>query len=177
MPKRTSIGGLLLEAVAGWSFSVRDGAVAGVRGHQPGVMRITTLAANVLPNPLTHESCLQIAAKFAVVPEPMLRAQQTVASATGPFGWGSGRWGKDYVCAWYCTRPLGLIIGVYAFPVSLFDKSEQHCALDECAHMVSSAIFDRTPWGANEPVTHFLMAQLAAERNVLPEGAEREIRD
>ena len=41
MPKRTPIGGLLLEAVDGWSFSVRDGTVAARRGMQPGVLRLT----------------------------------------------------------------------------------------------------------------------------------------
>jgi len=109
------------------------------------------------------------------VPEVILRSQQTLASPTGPLGWGSGRWSKDYVCAWYCTRPLGLIVGVYAFPASLFNDREQQNALNECAHMVASAIFDRTAWGADEPVTRFLMAQLAAERQMHMDEPDQEI--
>jgi len=123
MRQRTPIGGLLLEAVEGWRFSLRDGTIAGRRGYQPGVLRMTSTAPNELERPITHESCLQIAAKFANVPQPMLRSQQTVASATGPFGWGSGRWGKDYLCAWYCCRPSGLIVGVYAFPLLVLPRA------------------------------------------------------
>src|SRR5258705_9847765 len=164
MRQRTPIGGLLREAVEGWRFSLRDGTIAGKRGYQPGVMRITSKAPNELERPITHESCLQIAAKFANVPQPMLRSQQTVASATGPFGWGSGRWGKDYLCAWYCCRPSGLIVGVYAFPSSFFHEREQQDALNECARMVATAIFDRTLWGADDELSRFLTAQQDAQR-------------
>src|SRR3954466_3037948 len=150
MPKRTPIGGLLLEGVEGWKFSLRDGTIAGRRGDQPGVLRLTTQAANLLPNPITHEWCLQVAAQFARVHEPVFRSQQTIASATGPFGWGSGRWDKDYICAWYCTRPPGLILGVYAFPAIHVEVPEQRYALDEAAHIVSSAVFDRPAWGMDD---------------------------
>ncbi len=164
MRQRTPIGGLLLEAVDGWRFSLRDGTIAGRRGYQPGVLRMTSMAPNELERPITHESCVQIAAKFAHVPEAILRRGQTVASATGPFGWGSGRWRKDYLCAWYCCRPSGLIIGVYAFPMALFHERDQQDALNECAAMLSSAIFDRTSWGADDDLTRFLVAQQHAQQ-------------
>jgi len=164
MRQRTPIGGLLLEATEGWRFSLRDGTIAGRRGMQPGVLRMTSHAANELARPITHESCLTFAAKFANIPQEMLRKQQTIASATGPFGWGSARWGKDYLCAWYCCRPSGLIIGVYAFPQTFFHDRDQQDALNECARMVSSAIFDRTSWGADDELTRFLMAQQHAQQ-------------
>src|SRR3954467_2939539 len=143
MPKRTPIGGLLLEGVEGWKFSLRDGTIAGRRGDRPGVLRLTTTNANLRPNPITHEWCMQAAAQFARMLEPVFRSQQSVASVTGPFGWGSGRWDKDYLCAWYCNRPPGLILGVYAFPMVHFAEPEQRFALDEAAHIVASAVFDR----------------------------------
>jgi hypothetical protein len=164
MRQRTPIGGLLLEAVEGWRFSLRDGTIAGRRGMQPGVLRMRSHAPNELSRPLTHETCLQFAANFASIPEAMLRKQQTLASATGPFGWGSGRWGKDYLCAWYCCRPSGLILGVYAFPIAFFHEREQQDALHECARMVSSALFDRTAWGADDNLTRFLLAQREAQQ-------------
>jgi len=166
MRQRTPIGGLLLEAVEGWRFSLRDGTVAGRRGLQPGVFRMTTKAPNELARPITHESCLQFAAQFAGVPQVILRSQQTVASITGPFGWGSGRWRKDYLCTWYCCRPPGLILGVYVFPANLFHEREQQDALNECGHMISSAIFDRPSWGADDEITRFLVAQQAAQQRL-----------
>ena len=65
-------------------------------------------------------------------------------------------------------------MGVYAFPKSLFDQREQQDALNECAHMVATAIFDRTEWGADDPVTRFLMTQLAAERQALIDDEDSE---
>ena len=173
MRQRTPIGGLLLESVEGWRFSLRDGTIAGRRGMQPGVLRITSHAPNELERPITHETCLEFAAKFANVPHVMLRKQQTVAAASGPFGWGSGRWGKDYVCAWYCCRPSGLIIGVYAFPLAFFHDGDQQDALTECARMIASAIFDRPSWGANDELTRFIVAyQEAQQRLHIPPAPE-----
>jgi len=170
MPKRTPIGGLLLEAVEGWKFSLRDGTIAGRRGDQPGVLRLTTTSANLRPSPITHEWCMQMAARFARVLEPVFRSHQSVASATGPFGWGSGRYGKDYLCAWYCNRPPGLILGVYAFPVSLKEESEQQRATEEAAHIVTSALFNRPSWGATEePLTRHLIEQLKADSRRHPD--------
>ena len=165
MRQRTPIGGLMLEAVEGWRFSVRDGTIAGRRGEQPGVLRVTSHGPNELERPIRHESCLKLAAKFAKVPDSLLRQQQAVASVS-PFGWGSARWGKDYVCAWYCCRPSGLIIGVYAFPIALFHEQEQQFALNECAHMIANAIFDRTLWGADDELTRFLIAQQEAQQRL-----------
>jgi hypothetical protein len=133
------------------------------------VLRMSSVAANQLERPIGHESCLQIAARFACVPAQMLRRQKTIASATGPFGKGSGRWGKDYLSVWYCCRQAGLIIGVYAFPVTLFYEPEQQEAMGECAHMVAQALFDRTAWaawGANDELTKFLVAQQEAQQQL-----------
>jgi hypothetical protein len=166
MRQLTPIGGLVLELAEGWRFSLRDGTIAGRRGMQPGVLLLTTHGPNELERPITHESCLKFAAKFAKIPEAMLRKQQSIASMTGPFGWGSTRWGKDYVSAWYCCRPSGLIIGVYAFPVALFHDREQQDALNECSSMISSALFDRTSWGADDELTRFLVRELAAQQRL-----------
>jgi hypothetical protein len=167
MRQWTPIGPLLLEEVEGWRFSLRDGTIAGRRGLQPGVLRITNSSAEELGSPVTHDTCLKVAAKFASVPFEMMRRQQTLASAGGPFGWGATRWGKDYVCAWYSCRAPGLIIGVYAFPAALFHEREQQDALHECARMISSAVFNRPLWGADEePITRFLTNQLEAAQRL-----------
>ena len=167
MRQWTPIGQLLLEEVEGWRFSLRDGTIAGRRGVQPGVLRITNHNAELLESPITHECCLKAAAKFAGVPFEMMRRQQTLASAGGPFGWGSARWSKDYVCAWYSCRAPGLIVGVYAFPVALFHEREQQDALHECAQMISSAVFNRPAWGADhEPITRFLTEHLQLQQRL-----------
>ena len=101
--ERTPIGELLLETMNQWAFFLRDGMILCRHGTQPGVLRLTTKAANRLPSPITHAWCLHKAAQFARVPQNELHSQQTVASATGPFGWGSGHWRKDYVCACIAT--------------------------------------------------------------------------
>src|SRR4051812_30875034 len=161
--ERTPIGELLLEAMNQWVFFLRDGMIVCQRGSQPGVLRLTTKAANRLTNPITHAWCLRRAARFARGPEAMLLSQQTVASVTGPFGWGSGHWRKDYVCVWYCNRPPGVILGAYAIPAELLGIPEQQRALDEAAHIVASAVFNRPAWGADEALTRFLVAQLEAD--------------
>jgi hypothetical protein len=172
MRQLTPIGGLVLELEEGWRFSLRDGTIAGRRGAQPGVLLLSTHGPNELERPITHESCLQFAARFANVPAEMLRKQQTIASMTGPFGWGRSRWGKDYVSAWYCCRPSGLILGVYAFPVALFHEPEQQDALHECSAMISSALFDRTLWGADDELSRFLVAELAEQQRLFMQNEE-----
>jgi hypothetical protein len=107
--------------------------------------------------------------------EPALHSQQTIANVDGPFGWGGGRWGKDYVCAWYCNRPPGLIIGVYAFPADQLNKLAQQRALDEAAHIVASAVFNRPSWGGrDEPLTRHLLNQLEADwhEHILDAGSD-----
>jgi hypothetical protein len=57
-----------------------------------------------------------------------------------------------------------LIIGVYAFPVVHFHAREQQDALHECSRMVSSALFDRPSWGANDELTQFVLAQKSSQK-------------
>src|SRR5436309_13280182 len=51
---RTSIGGLLLDDVEGWTFTVQQDVITGKFRDDPGILRITTVKANTLPHPVTH---------------------------------------------------------------------------------------------------------------------------
>src|SRR5688572_25731624 len=126
MMSRTSIGGLLLDAGEdGWSFSVVDGSITATFDDQPGVLRVAVVAPNRIPQPCTHERCLQLVADWLGVAAPR-RAKfhdlQLKESVTGPYGSASFRGGPrgrgDYVSVWYCTRAPGLIMGAYACPAS-----------------------------------------------------------
>jgi hypothetical protein len=161
MMSRTPIGGLLLDAEGGWSFSVRDGTIAGKLGEQPGLLRVTTLAPNQLPQPLTHERCLQLAADWVGAAQAKLFDRQLTESATGPFGSASFLRGKDYVSVWYCTRPAGLIMGAYACPADFGRTPDARFIRARCARMIGSALFDRGSWGAQDELTKFLISELA----------------
>jgi hypothetical protein len=160
MASRLPIGGLLLEAAEGWSFSLRDGVIAGKRGTQPGVLRIITLAPNQVPQPATHEVCLRLAVDRFAIKSDRPTDVHLVQSATGPFGSACYRERKDLVCVWYCTRPAGLILGALACPAALAKAPDFKFTRAQCARMIGSAIFNRAEWGASDELSNFVTTEI-----------------
>lgn len=163
MPSRISIGGLLLDTVEGWSFSLRDGVIAGRRGKEPGVLRIMSIMMNELEQPVTHEQCLNIATKWIDVSDEKATHVHAIESATGPVGSATFHRLKDQIVVWYCTRPAGLIIGAYACPATLTATAEYRFIRAQCARMIASAVFDRISWGGDDELTRMQLMQLASE--------------
>ena len=174
MSSRTSIGGMLLESVEGWSFSVRDGAVAGRRRREPGLLRIMSVAPNLLPQPLSHERCFELIEERVGAAEGTVSDRRMMQSVTGPFGSARYRRGKDVICVWYCNRPAGLIIGAYACPADLAKTPEYNLARAQCARMIATAVFDRPSWGGEDELTKCLIDQLEKEGPELADQAPQQ---
>lgn len=160
---RTSIGGLLFEDVEGWTFSVQDGVIAGTFRDEPGMLRITTVAANRLPQPVTHEACILRAAKLAEVMDPTPSDWKMSQSVTGPYGSANFERGSDRVFCWYCCRAPGVIIGTYACPVELSRTHANRWVRAQCNGMITTAVFDRRAWGGSDELTQVLIALLGAD--------------
>jgi hypothetical protein len=160
MASRLPVGGLLLEAVEGWSFSVRDGVIAGKRGAQPGVLQIVTLSSNQVPNPVTHEVCLQLAAERFDIRNDRPSDVHMLESATGPVGSACYNAPKDLVCIWYVTRPAGLILGALACPAVLAKAPDFRFIRAQCSRMIGSAVFNRAEWGGEDPLTQIVVTEM-----------------
>jgi hypothetical protein len=160
---RTSIGGLLLQPVEGWTFSTTaDGGVAGIHDWDPGILRIKSIPPDRLPQPVTHDDCLRLASELAGVAQDAELQERTVKqSVTGPYGGAKYHRGKDLVCVWYCYRPAGLVFGTYGCPLELSHSADNRTIRTQCAQMILSAVFDRPAWGADDEMTRVMIAALA----------------
>lgn len=163
MASRLPVGGLLLEAAEGWSFSVRGGVIAGKRGKQPGVLRIVTIAPNQVPNPVTHEVCLQLAAERFHIRIDKPTDVHMFETVTGPVGSACYGTAKDLVCVWYCTRPAGLILGALACPAALAKLPDFRLTRAQCSRMIGSAVFNRAEWGGDDPLTQIVLTEMLDE--------------
>ena len=160
---RTSIGGLLLEDVEGWTFTVQHAAIVGSFRDDPGILRITVIASNKLPTPVTHEACLAHAAKLAEVADPKPADWKRLQSVTGPYGSVNFDRGSDRVFCWYCCRAPGVIVGTYSCPEKLARTHPNRWLRAQCNSMITTAVFDRRSWGANDEMTKVLIALLGAD--------------
>jgi hypothetical protein len=160
---RTSIGGLLLEDVEGWAFNVQNDVITGKFRDDPGILRITTIAANKLPHPVTHEACLLRAALLAELVDPKPNDWKRLQSVTGPYGSASFDRGSDRVFCWYCCRAPGVIVGTYSCSADLARANANRWLRAQCNCMITTAIFDRRIWGANDEITQVLIALLGAD--------------
>ena len=160
---RTSIGGLLLEEVDGWTFNAQDGVIAGRFRDDPGTLLITTIASNRLPGPVTHEACFARAAQLAEVTDPTPADWKTLHSVTGPYGSANFERGLDRVYCWYCCRAAGVIVGTYSCPAEVTRTFTNRALRAQCHGMITSAIFDRRIWGADDEITRVLIALLGAD--------------
>ena len=154
---RTSIGGLLLEAMDGWHFWMQDGVIGGSRNNDPGFLRIVNILSSDIPQPPTHEQCLELAAKAADTVGLPFTARNLMHSVTGPFGAATFERGKDVVRVWYCNRPSGVIIGIYSVPAELSITDSYRFITNQCARIIYSAFYDRPSWGASDRTTQMLV--------------------
>jgi len=160
---RTSIGGLLLEEVEGWTFNLERGVIAGKFRDDTGILRITTIAANKLQHPVTHEACLSHAAGLAEVADPKPSDWKMSQSITGPYGSTNFERGGDRVFCWYCCRAPGVILGTYSCPADLARAAANRWLRAQCNSMITTAVFDRRTWGADDEITRVLIALLGAD--------------
>jgi hypothetical protein len=149
--------------VEGWSFAVQHGVIAGRFRDDVGILRITTVAANRLPHPVTHEACLLRAAKLADVADPKPSDWKTSPSVTGPYGSANFDRGSDRVFCWYCCRSPGVIVGTYSCPAEVSRTFANRGVRMQCNRMITTAVFDRRIWGANDEITQVVIALLGAD--------------
>jgi hypothetical protein len=171
---RTPIGGLLLEAAEGWSFSLRDGVVAGRRGKQPGVLHLISLAPNQIAPPLAHERVLQVAMQRFGITAGKATDVQMIESATGPFGSATFRQGKDVRTVWYCTRPAGFILGCLSCPAGLAKTPEFRFTRIQCHRMIGSALFNRAEWGGDDALSKFVATEILEQPPPAPPAADED---
>jgi hypothetical protein len=160
---RTSIGGLLLEEVDGWTFSVQQDIIAGTFRDDPGILRIKTITANSLPHPVTHDACLSRAAELAEMANATPSDWNMQKSITGPYGSANFERGSDRVYCWYCCRSPGIIVGAYTCPAKLTRTYANRGVRSQCNRMITSAIFDRRIWGANDEITQLMIDVLGPD--------------
>ena len=153
----------MLEDATGWTFAVQDGVITGKFGADPGILRIATFASNKLPHPVTHDACLSRAAELADVPDRRPSDWDTSTSVTGPYGSAKFDRGTDRVYVWYCCRAPGVIVGTYACPVDFTRTFANRGVRVQCHGMITTAVFDRRIWGADDEITRVLIALLAAD--------------
>jgi hypothetical protein len=160
--RRIAIGGLLLPQDSGWEFSEKDSVITG-RRDGPGKLQILFTAQNVLPQPVTHDFCLQVM-RFLVEVDAEPTDCQAMESVCGPYGAAtftrtrSGT--EELVRAWYCRRPPGLIYGIYSCPLAAAHSPAYELATRQCAHIMAEVLFDRISWGASaedDPLTKVLL--------------------
>ena len=143
---RTSIGGLLLEDVDGWTFVVQGGVIGGTFRDEPGVLQIAIVPSNTLPLPVTHDICLSRAADLAQAGRLRPSIWKRSESVTGPYGSAEFERGSDQVYVWYCCRAPGVIVGAYSCPTEQARSWANRGVRVQCRSMITTAVFDRRAW-------------------------------
>lgn len=155
--ERVSLGDVLLIPLGEWQFQVLPGELVGRRQPRGGMLEIQTVLHDSVEGD-SHEIGLREATRVARCPpwlKPFDRIQ--LETPTGPFGSASFHHNNDFVCVWYCYRPIGLILGAYACAWHLHTEREYRHAIGECESMLLSAVFNRPAWGATDPLTQSLL--------------------
>ena len=164
---RIAVGGLMLEPVEKWTFDFHGGIIIGRRyGDDVGLLCIRHVASNLLPGPLTHEYCLEVARQMLNVPDDPVAYLDALETPCGPYGAATFVGAADARRVWYCNRPPGMIVGVYSCPAQFARDALYRIIRGECRRIMAGAIFDRPSWGSDDPLTRILIDGL--------EGAERE---
>jgi hypothetical protein len=157
---RTSIGGLLLEEVEGWTFVVHGDVISGKFRDEPGVLQITIVAPDALPLPVTHDACLLRAAGLAHVADLRPSDWKRSEALTGPYGSAEFDRESDQVYVWYCCRSPGTIVGSYSCSTVLSRTWANRGVRQQCRSMITTAVFDRRAWGGDDAITRWLNAEL-----------------
>src|SRR5688572_6683249 len=69
-----------------WSFDFHGGVIVGRRSGDVGLLCIRHVASNLLPRPLTHESCLEVARQMLNVPDDPMAYFDALETPCGPYG-------------------------------------------------------------------------------------------
>jgi len=162
---RTAIGGILIPSIEGWGFCMQDNVIAGQRMGDVGFLRIATMDPNRFSQPVNHAQCMELAMHYADVAHERPEVWQRSHSATGVYGSATFHRGKDWMRVWYCYRPMGLILAVYAVPEEMAEGGAHRIVMHECNEMMRGVIFNRASWGASDdPIGKWLTEQMEAER-------------
>ena len=164
---RIAVGGLMLEQVEKWHFDFQGGIIVGRRaGDDVGLLCIRHVASDLLPGPITHAYCLEVARQMLNVPDDPVEYFDALETPSGPYGAATFVGAADVRRVWYCTRAPGMIVGVYSCPAQYAGDAVCRIIRGECRRIMSGAIFDRPSWGGDDPLTRVLIDG--------PDGAERE---
>ena len=164
---RIAVGGLMLEQVEKWNFDFFGGIIVGRRdGDGVGLLCLRHIARNLLPGPLTHEYCLEVARQTLNVPDDPVANFDAMETPCGPYGAATFVGAAEARRVWYSNRPPGMIVGLYSCPAQIAGDAVSAMIRGECRRIMAGAIFDRPSWGGDDPLTRILIDGL--------EGAERE---
>jgi hypothetical protein len=145
MPRRLPVAGLLLLVPPCWRLHPLDrGKILARREPAGGIIQIASVPRDRLPPDPSYDECMT-AARQSFDPEGVIGGFDTVMlnTATGPLGGASFHKGKDFLRAWYCLRPSGLIFGVYSCAWELRTKPDWQLGAAECEGIIATAVFDR----------------------------------
>lgn len=145
MPRRVPVAGLLLLVPPWWNLHPLDrGKILARRDPAGGIIQIGVVPRDRLPPDPSYDECMG-ATRQTFDAEGVIGAFDTVMlnTATGPLGGASFHKGKDFLRAWYCLRPSGLIYGVYSCAWELRTKPDWQLGAAECEGIIATAIFDR----------------------------------
>ena len=171
MKKRyLAIGGLLLPEDPAWKFMMQEGVIVGKRKDDPGIFQILHASQDTLPQPVTHEFCLQVL-RVMLKGEEEPTERQMGESICGPYGAATFKREREVMRGWYCRRPPGLIYGVYACPATVAKGPGYTFITARCALIMAEVLFDRASWGfEDDPLTKVLLENFERLEHERPEG-------
>jgi hypothetical protein len=155
---RIAVGGLMLEQLEKWRFDFQGGIIVGRRqGDDVGLLCIRHVASNLLPGPITHAYCLEVARQVLKVPNDPVEYFDALETPSGPYGAATFVGAADVRRVWYSKRPPGMIVGAYSCPARFAGDAVYRITCAECRRIMSGAIFDRPSWGGDDPLTRILI--------------------
>ena len=172
---RIAVGGLMLEQIENWNFDFQGGFIIGRRlRDEAGMLCIRHVASDLVPGPLTHANCLDVARRMLNVPDDPIAYFDTLETPCGPYGAATFCGAADTRRVWYCNRPPGLIVGVYSCSAQLAGDALYRIIAGECRRIMAGAIFDRPSWGGDDPLTRVLVDGLESAERARPAEEEHD---
>ena len=169
---RIAVGGLMLEQLEKWNFEFQGGIIICRRyDDNVGLLCIRHVASNLMPGPLTHDYCLELARLMLNVPADPVAYFDALETPCGPYGAATFVGAAGVRRVWYCNRPPGMIVGVYSCPTQFAGDALYAIICGQCRRIMAGAIFDRPSWGGDDPLTRIL---LDADPEAPDEAADRE---
>jgi len=136
---RVELGPISIDVPPEWRFYPLDDRLACRPMSGVGILQITPVARDQLPQNPTHEM-LMAAAKEASGYElegPGIdKAKETIDQ--GRAGGESFRAGRDYVRVWYHQRPEGLVLAWFACPAKRIAERSVARLIGQCDRIIAS---------------------------------------